>query len=95
MNLFDFTYCGDYNRQIVNLAGIVPERWSYSGTEDIWSIHLNDFMRKEKSGKRKNLQSLIQDSLIIIISQSMLFLFPIWFRTGRDGFWTAFIRIII
>ena len=34
MNLFDFTYCGDYNRQIVNLAGIVPERWSYSGTED-------------------------------------------------------------
>ena len=91
MNLFDFTYCGDYNRQIVNLAGIVPERWSYSGTED----NGNDFMRRERSGKRKNTQSLIQDSLITIISQSMLFLFPIWFRTGRDGFWTAFIRIII
>ena len=71
MNLFDFTYCGDYNRQIVNLAGIVPERWSYSGTED--------------NGILKG----------YLEHTSMLFLFPIWFRTGRDGFWTAFIRIII
>ena len=26
MNLFDFTYCGNYNRQIQNLARIAPER---------------------------------------------------------------------
>ena len=25
INLFDFTYCGDYNRQIQNLARMVPE----------------------------------------------------------------------
>ena len=24
INLFDFTYCGDYNRQIQNLARMVP-----------------------------------------------------------------------
>lgn len=34
MNLFDFTYCGDYNRQIQNLARMVPERWSFSDTAD-------------------------------------------------------------
>lgn len=25
MNLFDFTYCGNYNRQIQNLARISPK----------------------------------------------------------------------
>ena len=34
INLFDFTYCGDYNRQIQNLARMVPEKWSFSDTED-------------------------------------------------------------
>lgn len=34
MNLFDFTYCGNYNRQIQNLSRIVPEKWSFD--------HLND-----------------------------------------------------
>lgn len=29
MNLFDFTYCGNYNRQIQNLARIAPEKWSF------------------------------------------------------------------
>lgn len=34
MNLFDYTYCGNYNRQIQNLSRIVPEKWSFGGTED-------------------------------------------------------------
>ena len=34
MNLFDFTYCGNYNRQIQNLSKLVPEKWSFDDTED-------------------------------------------------------------
>lgn len=34
MNLFDFTYCGNYNRQIRNLAGMVPEKWSFGDGAD-------------------------------------------------------------
>ena len=34
LNLFDYTYCGNYNRQIQNLSRIVPEKWSFGGTED-------------------------------------------------------------
>lgn len=34
MNLFDFTYCGNYNRQIQNLARIVPEKWSFGNSGD-------------------------------------------------------------
>jgi len=33
INLFDFTYCGDYNRQIQNLARMVPEKWIQMITE--------------------------------------------------------------
>lgn len=35
MNLFDFTYCGNYNRQIQNLARMSPEQWSFGGTGDM------------------------------------------------------------
>ena len=34
MNLFDFTYCGNYNRQIRSLARMSPERWSYGDGQD-------------------------------------------------------------
>ena len=34
MNLFDFTYCGNYNRQIQNLSRIVPEKWSFGDSND-------------------------------------------------------------
>lgn len=34
MNLFDFTYCGNYNRQIQNLARMVPEKWSFGESDD-------------------------------------------------------------
>lgn len=34
MNLFEFTYCGNYNRQIQNLARIVPEKWSFGEGQD-------------------------------------------------------------
>lgn len=34
MNLFEYTYCGNYNRQIQNLSRIVPEKWSFDGTDD-------------------------------------------------------------
>ncbi len=81
MNLFDFTYCGNYNRQIQNLARISPEKWSFGQSGDngilkaIWKIHSADCMRKEKYGKRKNMPFFIQDSLISIISRFMLILF--------------------
>ena len=29
-----YTYCGNYNRQIQNLARIVPEKWSFGGNDD-------------------------------------------------------------
>ena len=35
MNLFDFTYCGNYNRQIQNLARISPEKWSFGQVLDL------------------------------------------------------------
>ena len=81
MNLFDFTYCGNYNRQIQNLARISPEKWSFGQSGDngilkgYLEIHSADCMRKEKYGKRKNMPFFIQDSLISIISQFMLILF--------------------
>ena len=34
MNLFDFTYCGNYNRHIQNLSRMVPEKWSFGENED-------------------------------------------------------------
>ena len=34
MNLFDFTYCGNYNRQIRSLARMSPEKWSYGDAQD-------------------------------------------------------------
>ena len=34
MNLFEYTYCGNYNRQIQNLSRIVPEKWSFDGSDD-------------------------------------------------------------
>lgn len=81
MNLFDFTYCGNYNRQIQNLARISLKKWSFgqSGDNGILKGYLeNTFRRlyeKEKYGKRKNMPFFIQDSLISIISRFMLILF--------------------
>ena len=34
LNLFDYTYCGNYNRQIQNLSRVVPEKWSFDGADD-------------------------------------------------------------
>lgn len=34
MNLFDFTYCGNYNRHIRNLSHMVPEKWSFGDADD-------------------------------------------------------------
>ena len=34
LNLFDYTYCGNYNRQIQNLSQVVPEKWSFDGADD-------------------------------------------------------------
>ena len=51
MNLFEYTYCGNYNRQIQNLARIVPEKWSFGDNDDngilvTWSVKdaMNDEM---------------------------------------------------
>lgn len=81
MNLFDFTYCGNYNRQIQNLARISPEKWSFgqSGDNGILKGYLeNTFRRLYEEGKvreEKEYALFIQDSLISIISQFMLILF--------------------
>ena len=81
MNLFDFTYCGNYNRQIQNLARISPEKWSFgqSGDNGILKGYLeNTFRRLYEEGKvreEKEYAFFIQDSLINIISQFMLILF--------------------
>ena len=88
MNLFDYTYCGNYNRQIQNLSRIVPEKWSFGSTEDngILKGYLeHTFQRVYEEGK-------IQDYLIAIISRSMFILSQILSRTGRDGSWRDFIR---
>ena len=34
MNLFDFTYCGNYNRHIQHLSRMTPEKWSDGETQD-------------------------------------------------------------
>ena len=34
MNLFDITYCGNYNRQIQTLSRMVPEKWSFDSGDD-------------------------------------------------------------
>ena len=54
MNLFDFTYCGNYNRQIQNVARISPEKWSFgqSGDNGILKGYLeNTFRRLYEEGK--------------------------------------------
>lgn len=99
MNLFDYTYCGNYNRQIQNLSRIVPEKWSFGSTEDNGILkgysgaHFSEGnMRKAKYWKQITMQFLIQDYLIAIISRSMFILSQILSRTGRDGSWRDFIR---
>lgn len=34
MELFDFAYCPRYNRSIISLAALVPEKWSFADTND-------------------------------------------------------------
>jgi hypothetical protein len=98
INLFDFTYCGDYNRQIQNLARMVPEKWSFSDTDDngILKGYLEHTFKRlyeeQKVWEKRIMPYLIQDSLITIISRFMRILFPIWSRTGSPGFWMAFIQ---
>ena len=98
INLFDFTYCGDYNRQIQNLARMVPEKWSFSDTDDngILKGYLEHTFKRlyeeQRCGRKRIMPYLIQDSLITIISRFMRILFPIWSRTGSPGFWMAFIQ---
>ena len=54
MNLFDFTYCGNYNRQIQNLARISPEKWSFGQSGDngilLKGYLENTFRRLEEGG---------------------------------------------
>ena len=60
INLFDFTYCGDYNRQIQNLARMVPEKWSFSDTDDngILKVYLEHTFKslyeEQKVWEKKN-----------------------------------------
>ena len=95
INLFDFTYCGDYNRQIQNLARMVPEKWSFSDTDDngILKGYLEHTFKRlyeeNKVCERKNY------AIFNIISRSTHILSQIWCRTGSCGFWMAFTQNII
>lgn len=54
MNLFEFTYCGNYNRQIEKLSKMSPEKWSFGDTNDngILKGYLeNTFKRLYEEGK--------------------------------------------
>ncbi|MDO5134716.1 MAG: DUF3825 domain-containing protein [Eubacteriales bacterium] len=54
MNLFEFTYCGNYNRQIAGLARMSPEKWSFPEQRDngILKNYLeNTFKRVYEEGK--------------------------------------------
>lgn len=101
MNLFEFTYCGNYNRQIEKLSRMSPEKWSFGDTNDngILKGYLeNTFKRLYEEGKvveKKNMPFFIQDSLIVIISQFMPTLCRIWCRTDRTGIWMDFIQTIL
>ena len=54
MNLFDFTYCGNYNRQIQRLAQMAPEKWDFgeSGDNAVLKGYLEQtFRRLYEEGK--------------------------------------------
>ena len=80
MNLFEYTYCGNYNRQIQNLARIVPEKWSFGGNDDNGILkgyleHTFQRVYEEKNyWRQRNTQFLIQDFLICIISGLRIFI---------------------
>ena len=101
MNLFEYTYCGNYNRQIQNLARIVPEKWSFGGNDDngILKGYLeHTFQRvyeEEKLLETEEYAIFNKGLFICIISRSTHILSRIWCRTGRDGFWTASTQNII
>ena len=98
INLFDFTYCGDYNRQIQNLARMVPEKWSFSDTDDngILKGYLEHTFKRlyeeQKVWEKKN-YAIFNTGLFNYYYQPIYaYLFPIWSRTGMpwflDGFYT-------
>lgn len=101
MNLFDYTYCGNYNRQIQNLSrivrrnGVLAAQKTTVSSRAIWNILFRGFMKKEKYWKQRIMRFSIQDYLIDTISPSMYILYQIRCRTGRDGFWKDFIQSII
>ena len=98
INLFDFTYCGDYNRQIQNLARMVPEKWSFSDTDDngILKGYLEHTFKRlyeeQKVWEKKN-YAIFNTGLFNYYYQPIYAYFiPIWSRTGSPGFWMAFIQ---
>lgn len=44
MNLFEFTYCGNYNRQIQRLAQMAPEQWDFGESGD--NVILKGYMEQ-------------------------------------------------
>ena len=92
INLFDFTYCGDYNRQIQNLGKDGAEKWSFSDTDDngILKGYLEHTFKRlyeeQKVWEKKNYAIFNTGLFNTIISRFMRILFPIWSRTGSPGF---------
>ena len=97
MNLFEYTYCGNYNRQIQNLARIVPEKWSFGGNDDNGILkgyleHTFQRVYEEEKLLETEEYAIFNTGLFNMYYQPV---YQIWCRTGRDGFWTASTQNII
>ena len=96
MNLFDFTYCGNYNRQIQNLARISPEKWSFgeSGDYGILKGYLeNTFRRLYEEGKvtEEKEYALFHTGLFNQYYQPIYAYFVPNVVPDRNGIWKDFI----
>ncbi|MDO5337684.1 MAG: DUF3825 domain-containing protein [Eubacteriales bacterium] len=100
MSLFDFTYCGDYNRQIQTLAEMAPEKWSFEGNGDLGILksyleHTFDRLMEEGKVKETKAYAIFNTGLFNVYYQPIFAYFvknivpnrQPWFL---DGFYTDY-----
>lgn len=100
MNLFDFTYCGNYNRQIQNLAHLAPEKWSFDDSGDCGILksyleHTFHRLLEEKKVKEEKSYAIFNTGLFNLFYQPIYAYFvpnlvpnrQPWFL---DGFYTDY-----
>ena len=54
MKLFDFAFCANYDRKIIQLSAICPEKWSFGSNADnviLKNYIEHTFMKLEEEGK--------------------------------------------